>query len=124
MPSLTAHLNKAKHNEDFFRSFDLDNTPFLDWVVSGIFYTALHYIDSYLAQKNKHPNTHKDRNDDIRYDPHLPQIFRPYRQLKDDSEGARYRMQKFTPDEIRSQILPQLDSIKNFLRQFIGQIPP
>lgn len=123
MPSFHAHLAKARHNEDFFLSFGLDKTPYLDWVVSGVFYVALHCIDAYLAQKNKHPNIHKDRNNNIKYDQYLHKIFPAYRQLKDDSEGARYKMQTFTPNEIRNDIIPQLDSIKNFLRKFVPQIP-
>jgi hypothetical protein len=49
MPADLEHLHRAEHNEESYLSFDLITTPYLDWVVNGIFYSALHYIESYLA---------------------------------------------------------------------------
>jgi len=51
MPSSLTHKQQAQHNEEFIASFDLDATPYLDWVVTAIFYAALHFVDSYLATK-------------------------------------------------------------------------
>jgi hypothetical protein len=122
MPSKLEHLRKAEHNENFYQSFDFNSTPYLDWVVNGIFYSAVQYIESYLAIQGKQPKTHAERNVDIRDDKKLGlYIFKKYSSLKDDSEGARYYMQKFTPGEIHL-IISQLYDIKDYLKKYIPEI--
>lgn len=123
MSSEAQHLNKAEYNESFYQSFDLGSTPYLDWVVNGIFYSAVHYIESYLAIQKKHPTTHGQRNADIRDDQNLGRyIFKKFNSLKDDSEAGRYLMKSFSPGEIRQYVIPQLYEIKEYLKKFIPQI--
>jgi uncharacterized protein (UPF0332 family) len=123
MPRQEEHIEKARYNEQFFSSFNLDTTPFLDWVVNGIFYSALHYLDSYLASKGENPGEHRERIRLIQGDPKLGQlIFYHYMSLKDDSEGGRYNMKVFLPDEITNDILPSLNSIKTHLKKYIPEI--
>jgi len=124
MPTLKEHLRKAIHNEDFYSSFDLEKTPYLDWVVNGIFYSALHYMGSYFATQNQHPGDHLERNRLIEVDPNLGRNFyiSCYRDLKDDSEDARYRMRTFIAKEIRQDIIPLLKSVKQFLNQYVKEI--
>ncbi|MBM4294014.1 MAG: hypothetical protein FJ126_03810 [Deltaproteobacteria bacterium] len=123
MPSESEHLNKAEYNERYYLSFDLDSTPYLDWVVNGIFYSAVHYIETYLAIKGKHPTSHGERNADIRDDENLGRdIFKKFISLKDDSEAGRYYMQNFTPRDIRQYIIPQVDDIKQYLKKYVPQI--
>lgn len=118
------HLKKAKHNEAFFISFDIDKTLYLDWVVNGIFYSALHYIEAYLATQDKHSDSHFSRNIFIEEDTRLGRRFYRdmYRSLHDDSNDARYNMRDFTPDEIKRHIIPQYEDIKQYLQQYIPQI--
>ena len=118
------HIDKARHNERFFSSFDIDTTPFLDWVVNGIFYSALQYLDCYLANQNKHPGNHSVRNSEIRADPVGlgRSFFKQYMHLKDDSEEGRYNMRVFVPDEVRNDILPLLSKIKTHLKKYIHDI--
>ena len=124
MSSRKDHIDQAQHNEQFFSSFDISTTLFLDWVVSGVFYSALHYLDSYFAKKGKHPLNHAARNDLIFAN--KPDLGKPfyylYRPLKDDSEEGRYNMRAFTPEEIRRDILPLLNDIKTHLRRFVPEI--
>ena len=123
MPRQEEHIEKARYNEQFFSSFNLDTIPFLDWVVNGIFYSALHYLDSYLASKGENPGEHRERIRLIQGDPNLGQlIFYHYMSLKDDSEGGRYNMKVFLPDEITNDILPSLNSIKTHLKKYIPEI--
>lgn len=123
MPTELEHLAKAEHNEEFYLSFDLNTTPYLDWVVNGTFYSALHYIESYLATQGRNPENHGQRNAEIRDDPNLGRyIFNRFSALKDDSEGGRYRMQVFTPGEIKQDIIPKIDQIKEHLKKYIPQI--
>lgn len=124
MPARDEHLQKAGHNESFVSSFNLDSTLFLDWVVTGIFYAALHYVDAYLARNNYHPKFHAQRNALILKDSNLGSaIWQSYRDFQDDSWGARYKMQEFTAHEVRTQILPYLNSLKAQLKGHVVGIP-
>lgn len=117
------HLNKAEYNEKFYQSFDLNTTLYLDWVVNGIFYSAVHYIDSYLSMQQKHPTTHGQRYADIRDDQNLGRyVFKKFNSLKDDSESGRYYMKNFTPGEIRQYVIVKFYEIKEYLQKYIPQI--
>lgn len=124
MASLNDHISKAHHNENFFSSFDLDSTSYLDWAVNGLFYSALHYLDSYFAYHVKHPVTHRGRTNLIHADINLGRNFYVdlYRPLQEASEEARYHIRTFTPEEIRNDFVPLLEDIKNHLSQYITQI--
>jgi len=123
MPSQKNHIDQARHNEQFVSSFNIKTTPFLDWVVNGIFYSALHYLDSYFANKGKHPGTHPERIRLIWAERDLGRpFFRLYRPLKDDSEQGRYAMRGFSPDEIQRYIRPLLNDIKTHLKKYIPEI--
>jgi hypothetical protein len=123
MPSPKDYIGKAQHNERFFSSFDLNTTPFLDWVVNGIFYSALHYVDSYFGSNGKHPGDHKERIRLIWADPKLGRtFFRLYRPLKDDSEEGRYNTRVFASDEIHNHIMPLLIKIKTHLKSYVPGI--
>ena len=123
MPSQQEHIEKARHNERFFSSFDVAATPFLDWVVNGIFYSALQYLDCYFANKGKHPDTHSERIREIWNESHLGRpFFLLYRPLKDDSEEGRYHMRVFHSEEVGRDVLPLLSKIKTHLKKFIPEI--
>lgn len=98
MPSKTKHLSIATKNEKFFDHFDLNNSPFIEWAVTGLFYSLLHYIDAYLAERLKcHPRIHGTRTTLVSTESDLHGIYDKYRYLKDQSEGARYYGVSFTP---------------------------
>ncbi len=63
MPEASAHIEKAKHNEKFAVAVRGLSTEFLDWVVTAYFYSALHYLEAYLAANpmEKHPSSHGER---------------------------------------------------------------
>lgn len=121
MISQSEHIEKAQHDEDFINSFDASSTPFRDWVVTGIFYAALHYVDSYLASINVHPGNHSVRDRWFR-EPELDPIFFQYRILKDESNLARYDVHQFGQQDVQDH-LSYLRKIKNHLSRFVSQIP-
>lgn len=53
------HLDKAIHNEAVIITLlELDNKPY-DWLVTISFYSALHYVNAFLALKGDlHPTDH------------------------------------------------------------------
>ena len=120
MPDRIAHLKKAQHNENFYLSFDVEKTPYKDWVVVGVFYTALHFIDSYFALNNKHPFAHGMRDDWVRNDWRLSKIWLDYRDLKEYRQKASYKVYEFSVQEIKNDIFPLLDSIKNYLQKLVS----
>lgn len=96
------HISIATKNEEFFESFDLTTSVFLEWAVSGLFYSLIHYIDACLASKlNCHPTVHGTRTTLVKTESYLQGIYDDYRFLKDQSEAGRYYGQNFTPDEVR-----------------------
>lgn len=120
MPNRNEHLGKAKHNENFYLSFDIDKTLYKDWVVVGVFYTALHLIDAHFALSNKHPFAHGMRDDWVRNDLRLSKIWMDYRDLKEFQQKASYKIYNFTSQEIKDEVFPLLDSIKKSLQE----LPP
>ena len=116
MPDQHDHLKKSKHNENFYKSFELEKTPYRDWIVAGTFYTALHLIDAYLATKNIHPFSHGMRDDWVKKNRELDPIWLDYRDLKEFRMKASYKIYDFTVEEIKRDVLPLLDSIRNGLK--------
>lgn len=93
------HIKKAIYNEKFYK--DIVN-KYPDWAVTGIFYSALHLIESFLAKKNIHPEDHKTRLSFIGKVKELKPVFPYYRFLYDCSVNARYKMYNFSTKEVNS----------------------
>jgi hypothetical protein len=87
VPTKDEHKAKAAHNESFVASL---SDPYWDWAVTGVFYTAVHYVMAYLATRSIHPVLHQVRNSHIHRDPILQPMYVDYRELQDNSEDARY----------------------------------
>lgn len=84
------HLEKAEHNERFADFLYEAKPDFYDWVVTGAFYSAVHYVEAALARRQHHSQSHQQRDEGVRL--HLRTIYHPYRQLKDLSMRARYQL--------------------------------
>jgi len=117
------HLKKAQNNERFFNHFDLDKTPFLDWVVTGIFYSALHYIRAIASMHNFENIASYGEIDNLFNRLSIlklnPTIYDDYRQLKDDSRDARYEMVEFTKAEVQDLRDQEFVQIKSFALSLI-----
>ena len=106
------HLAKALHNENFFNSMNIDSTNFRDWIVTGIFYAILHRYEAYFANSNKHSPSHDISDDWIAQDSNLSATYDDYRELKQYRRDASYKSRNFSPQEIKTTILPIFESIK------------
>lgn len=115
MPSKDQHLAQAHHNEEFVAIFNLNTTPYIDWMVAGLFYAALHYIDSFLALHGIHPSQHDVRDGCIIKVRDLSPIWIDYRHLKDDRRAAQYDIVHFRPKDISNNIRPKFEAIKEFI---------
>lgn len=90
MPVESAHVGQAEHNLKCFDS--LDKKVFSDWAATTLFYSAIHYVDAYLARVlSVHPGGHGDRDTYVNRMADLSKVRSDYRELKDYCHNARYR---------------------------------
>ena len=102
MPALHRHLPQAERNEK--AADDLASLPdrHPDWEVTMLFYSALHYVDAFLATIGLHPQNHRERHDLLAILTDVPEY---YQILFKRSMNARYHTYEFTP--------PEADRIRN-----------
>ena len=112
MPNKDEHLQKARHDEEFADSLDVDNTHFLDWAVPSLFYAGLHYIEAYFAISGVHSPDHRTRDSSVRRDPNLRPLYADFNELKNYSINARYYMVPFAPSDVQ-KLKDCLASIKD-----------
>lgn len=118
MPRSQQHLQKAAHNEAFVVSLGLSTSPYLDWAVTGMFYSAVHYVEAYLATQGIHSVDHRARDSDIQRKPQLKSLYVPYNELKNHSINARYMTTRFTAADVVG-LQPELDIIKRHILQLL-----
>ena len=120
MPKKDEHTDQAEHNRAFWESYELDSTPYLDWVVIGIFYESVHWIEAYLDTKGEHSGGHPVRLQSIRrYRADIGTIRSDYEVLKTESENARYQCHKHSSNEISEDMIPVLDNIKSTINSVL-----
>lgn len=120
MPKKDEHTDQAEHNRAFWESYNLDSTPYLDWVVIGIFYESVHWIEAYLDTKGEHSGGHPDRLRNIkRYRADIGEIRSDYEVLRTESVNARYLCHKHNSTEISGDLIPVLDNIKSTIEKVL-----
>lgn len=119
MPKLDEHLKKAQHNETFVKSFDLDSTPFIDWAITGLFYSALHYMEAYFAKQGAHSPDHRTRDSNIHRDGNLRSLFFAYSDLKNFSVNARYTPKQFKASDVRNTLQPHFENVKKTITRLL-----
>lgn len=109
-------LEKARHNERFLATLDLDTTPYLDWAVTIAFYAALRYVDAFFYPER--PHDHRERLIWVQTNPRTRPIYDSYLELYLQSRDARYELTQFTPDQVKSLVVNSLGHIRaHMLRQ-------
>lgn len=105
-------LEHAKHNESLCR-FLSGKSVFSDWMITVIFYTALHYVGHKLIRSHgiKNFKTHRARKNAVQS--HLPEIFGEYAYLLSESQNARYHNYKKTRTLV-TVANEHLKTIKNY----------
>ncbi len=118
MPTSPQHRAKAENNEFFATDV---GEPFWDWAVTGLFYSALHYVEAYLASLHPpfHPPTHQIRDSLIHREPRLRPIYVDYRELQDESRDARYDpAQAYTQNDV-VRLVARLQRIKQTIIPYL-----
>ncbi len=116
MPSESVHKRQAEHNKQFLDWLDLDTTKYLDWAVTVIFYTALHFVEWLLASKGLHSDTHDTRHQLMGSVSELKPIYPDYRELEFQSYRSRYEGAQFARDFVKGKLIPKLERIESHIR--------
>jgi hypothetical protein len=100
VPNRDEHLIRAEENEKLALGLSRKYGFCIDWAITMLFYSSLHWIDAYLAGKNLHPMSHEIRDDEVGKNGSLTDIFADYRRLKDLSRSARYEIANHTEEKL------------------------
>lgn len=99
MPKKEEHRAKADHNEAFASA---TQNPYWDWAITGMFYSATHFIEAYLATVGIHFTSHSLRESYVGKDVKLRPIYKDFRELRFKSEDARY-MEEVPPTQYKEK---------------------
>jgi hypothetical protein len=87
-----------------------------------MFYSAMHFVEAYLATVSVHFTSHSLRESWVYRDAKLKPIYRDLRNLRTHSEDARY-MESAPPTAFKQKnvdsLRPHLDAIKNLVLPLI-----
>ncbi len=112
MPDVRTHLQHAAHNEAVFAKIDANVDG--DWAVTILFYSALQYVDAYLAKIGYlDPGEHAQRNRLIQANSLTRGVWRHYSRLKSYSENARYYAKIFSRSDVNGLKLGDFDVVKD-----------
>ena len=125
MPTSLQHLRdyrSVKYNiaKDAQLALEQNSHDHSDWIVISAFYQALHWVDTFLATKQRRPGDHGERNREVRRDPDLKKIRDNYDRLYWASREARYdpKTYKNCSNEVKS-LEQDLKAIINHISQLI-----
>lgn len=122
MPPRDSHIDQAEHNHEFWNSLNRTNYP--DWVIIGMFYEAVHWIEAQLAVLGYHSRSHNQRATNL-VDPSfsgVPNLIRDYGILRVESENVRYFAHKSTVSQVTS-LRPIAERIRLGMQTLLGISP-
>ena len=98
MPKYAWHNGKKIHDFDTSNYLGINPAKFSDWEIITLFYSAMHYVDSYLSNAFgiDYVSDHDARKGHVRT--LLPQINKNYKLLYYLSRDARYNLTVGTPE--------------------------
>jgi len=100
-PSRNDHLNKAKRNRDFADKLPKNDPTFTGWALIALFYSALHYVNGYLARYNVRYGSHKALEVELAKNDVLSGMYNDYMDLFDYGHNARYTMRNYSIEDFR-----------------------
>lgn len=122
MPREDQHRTKAEKNEAFARTISTADATSEAWAVVVAFYSALHYVESYLAKYGVHAGNHQDRFREIMRDDRIKPAYTSYKFLYDMSRLARYSYDGLPPQPY-SKAKPQLEAVRRQIEFALGEQP-
>lgn len=118
MPAQEEHLAVAKRNEEFAQLL-AEKTRYIDWAVTILYYSALHYVDAVLAVSQIHPANHSDRHTAIGRNDSLKRVYAEYRTLEAASRNARYYAVPIDAG-VWKEVKPDFDALRTHIRLRLG----
>ena len=118
MPTKDEHIQKANDNEKFANALATSNQAMINWKLVILFYTAVHYVEAYLAPNNVHLRSHQARDGYITRESNLRKIRMEYNHLKFYGYNARYEADQFTAADVTDAI-KYLAKVKGILQPLI-----
>lgn len=119
MPSRDEHLKKAQENEKLADSLKGSEQASVNWKLVILFYTALHYVEAYLAKAlNIHLRSHTTRDSYVNREACLRRARVAYFHLKYFGYNARYEADCFTPKEV-TEALADLATVKTTIHPLL-----
>lgn len=128
-PSPQDHRNQARTNERFYQALGDRNAQYPQWAMVALFYTALHEVQAFLIAHGQRPDSHRERKAVLRRNRFQlgNDIGRHYRQLRQWSEDARYRLWQPTSADLQ-QAEQRLAAIRGEVARLISSqrqlLPP
>jgi hypothetical protein len=117
LPLKDEHISKAERNEQFANV--VGQGKFIEWAITILFYSALHYVDAVLAVSVIHPDSHSQRDDAIGKNDTLMRVRPEYRTLETLSQNSRYRSMKIEPSDLH-EAQKNFDILRAHLRGRMG----
>lgn len=102
MPGYKEHYYQYMKNKELVseKIFSLDDTKYLDWVITILFYAALHLVEMELTKNNVHSEDHVKRNNAVATVSRFKSIRSAYDVLYRESRKARYGCCSFNRDKV------------------------
>lgn len=103
MPKAEAHEKQYKHNKTLLQCDTLQSEENCDWAVTIAFYSAMHLIEKFFANKGIHNKSHEARNNFVTRETVLKRKKIPakYNFLYNQSIRSRYECVKITLDDLK-----------------------
>jgi hypothetical protein len=122
MATQQEHVAKADNNAAFAKSLDLKSQVNVDWALTALFYSGMHYVEAYLAKIQALPHTHDThgkRDKFFVFDAKLKKVSHEYFDLKNFGLKARYDCRAIKASEVTKEAIPALETIKKHIQGII-----
>jgi hypothetical protein len=102
MASAQEHRDWAAANERFYDFIGGAEGEWLDWAVTVAFYTIVHELSAFLADRNKQvPKGHPGMKAELSADPSWSNLLGYYESAQSDATMARYRCRMPLEQEVK-----------------------
>ncbi len=119
MSQPTEHIAQAEKNERLYEI--LLGTEFNDWAVTALFYSALHYVDAYIASSTGvSSSNHNERNYLVDSVVSLTEIRQAYSDLYRLSRNVRYEIFHVSTDAAMRIKSRRFDPIRSHIRALLN----
>lgn len=120
MADQQSHIRQWKHNRRFVGTI---STEFPDWIVTGVFYVALHAVDALLAHDKVTVTSHEARNRVVLETNRYLQVKRHYMPLYHLARTVRYLadpqvwvpLAEIEPNVLRRYLYPLEQSVQKLI---------